>query len=403
LINFTVSTFENHRQFIRSQRGAPLLTLENFIYRCERVRKTRSYWLCIRYKSSKCNGRVICQGNTVIKRTSHCHPDDQRRISSSIIEQTNLAAINLNDWYKLTLVQNKQQGLYYKIELELTATSSFFPGHIKTTISTTIPLSPSHQNVFYRGDLGDQLNPDAVQYIRSRRGHPLLVYRGYKFRRNGGCKDKGYWRCASFSKCPGRVTTVKFLLRVKNFDDLLRPITPENFNEITYTRSQRGHPFLIYRGYRYRRNGGIKNRIYWRCATEAKCPGRLTIVAGAIVKSTGHNHGPPPERFPGLDFIFSQRGHPLLVVDSYLYRKNRSNYWRCIRCTKFKCRSRLIVKPGSEPIKIEEHSHGPETEKISWGRTVMENVRAQTAGQKDMVFRMRQPHCKVDYVKRQKK
>lgn len=80
--------------------------------------------------------------------------------------------------------------------------------------------------------------------------------------------------------------------------------------------------------------------------------------------------------------------------------KQHSHFYSC---TKFKCRSRLIVKPGSEPIKIEEHSHGPETEKISWGRTVMENVRAQTAGQKDMVFRMRQPHCKVDYVKKQKK
>uniref|UniRef100_A0A1Q3EZZ7 Putative modifier of mdg4 n=1 Tax=Culex tarsalis TaxID=7177 RepID=A0A1Q3EZZ7_CULTA len=109
-----VITLENYRQFIRSQRGAPLLTLDNFIYRCERVRKTRSYWLCIRYKSAKCNGRVICQGNTVIKRTAHCHPDDQRRIGSSIIEHTDLAGIDLHEWYKLTLVQNKQQGLVAK-------------------------------------------------------------------------------------------------------------------------------------------------------------------------------------------------------------------------------------------------------------------------------------------------
>ncbi|XP_021693995.1 modifier of mdg4 isoform X36 [Aedes aegypti] len=98
----------------------------------------------------------------------------------------------------------------------------------------------------------------------------------------------------------------------------------------------------------------------------------------------------------GLDFIFSQRGHPLLVVDNFLYRKNRGHYWRCIRCTKFKCRSRLIVKPGQKPTRIEDHSHGPETEKISWGRTVMENVKLQEQG--DIVFRMRQPHCKVDYV-----
>ncbi|KXJ74340.1 hypothetical protein RP20_CCG013902 [Aedes albopictus] len=78
-----------------------------------------------------------------------------------------------------------------------------------TTSSTTLVESQSGvQSVYYRNDLRDQLYPEAVQYIRSRRGHPLLVFRGYKFRRNGGCKEKGYWRCASFCKCPGRVTTV---------------------------------------------------------------------------------------------------------------------------------------------------------------------------------------------------
>ncbi|XP_055595644.1 modifier of mdg4-like isoform X23 [Uranotaenia lowii] len=105
--------FNEYRTFIRSQRGAPLLTLGNFIYRCERVRKTRSYWLCIRYKSSKCNGRVICQGNTIIKNTSHCHANDERRISTSILEQTDLNEIDLDEWCKQTMVHNKE-GLLVK-------------------------------------------------------------------------------------------------------------------------------------------------------------------------------------------------------------------------------------------------------------------------------------------------
>ncbi|XP_055594811.1 modifier of mdg4-like isoform X23 [Uranotaenia lowii] len=105
--------FNEYRTFIRSQRGAPLLALGNFIYRCERVRKTRSYWLCIRYKSSKCNGRVICQGNTVIKNTTHCHANDERRISTSILEQTDLNEIDLDEWCKQTMVHNKE-GLLVK-------------------------------------------------------------------------------------------------------------------------------------------------------------------------------------------------------------------------------------------------------------------------------------------------
>lgn len=77
----------------------------------------------------------------------------------------------------------------------------------------------------------------------------------------------------------------------------------------------------------------------------------------------------------GLDFIYSQRGRPLIVVDNYLFRKNRGNYWRCIRCTKHKCKSRLILRDGNErPLIIESHTHGPEKEKIEWGRKVKSTV-----------------------------
>ncbi|XP_055594731.1 modifier of mdg4-like isoform X14 [Uranotaenia lowii] len=103
------------------------------------------------------------------------------------------------------------------------------------------------------------------------------------------------------------------------------------------------------------------------------------------------------QEFGNVEYIYSQRGHPLLVVDNYLYRKNRGNYWRCIRCTKYKCRSRLITKPGQHPIRIENHTHGPESQKINWGRTVLESVKAQSMVEENhVIIRMRQPHCKVD-------
>lgn len=79
-----------------------------------------------------------------------------------------------------------------------------------------------------------------------------------------------------------------------------------------------------------------------------------------------------------MDFIYSQRGRPLIVVDGYLYRKNRGAYWRCIRCTKFRCKSRLILRPDRDPVCIEKHSHGPEKEKIEWGRKVRSSVSYET-------------------------
>lgn len=69
-----------------------------------------------------------------------------------------------------------------------------------------------------------------------------------------------------------------------------------------------------------------------------------------------------------LEFIFSQRKRPLLIINDYLYRKNRNNYWRCIRCTSAKCRSSLILNDFNEvTICIGDHTHPPEKKKISEG------------------------------------
>lgn len=77
--------------FVRSQRGAPLLTMQGFIYRCERNVGDRSYWLCIRYKKVHCNGRLILQGNEIVKRRSHNHDPDWTRIDRSVVEYHSLS------------------------------------------------------------------------------------------------------------------------------------------------------------------------------------------------------------------------------------------------------------------------------------------------------------------------
>lgn len=87
--------------FIRSQRGAPLLSRMGFVYRCERNIGIRSYWLCIRYKNFKCGGRIICNGNDVTKETSHNHHEDWQRIQKSQVEYKSLAnAQELDDFVK---------------------------------------------------------------------------------------------------------------------------------------------------------------------------------------------------------------------------------------------------------------------------------------------------------------
>ncbi|XP_040156879.1 modifier of mdg4-like isoform X8 [Anopheles arabiensis] len=86
--------------FIRSQRGLPLLVKNKFIYRCERTRNHRSYWLCTRYKTHKCTGRIICQNNTVLKETEHCHMDDSRRLHHSELKLVDMSQIDIECWVK---------------------------------------------------------------------------------------------------------------------------------------------------------------------------------------------------------------------------------------------------------------------------------------------------------------
>lgn len=85
-----VGDMKGFLSFIRSQRGAPLLTQHGFVYRCERHSGERSYWLCIRYKNLHCGGRLICQGNDVVKFTDHNHGQDWTRIDRTVIEYKSL-------------------------------------------------------------------------------------------------------------------------------------------------------------------------------------------------------------------------------------------------------------------------------------------------------------------------
>lgn len=57
-----------------------------------------------------------------------------------------------------------------------------------------------------------------------------------------------------------------------------------------------------------------------------------------------------------------------MLFKRYLYRLNRGVYWRCIRCTKYQCKSKLILRQNQDPLCVGEHSHGPEDEKIDRGK-----------------------------------
>lgn len=86
--------------FLPSQRGAPLLIHSNYLYRCERKINNRLYWLCVNYKKSKCNARVILEGNILCKSTEHNHRADNRTNDVSKIRSKNLDDDDIDEWLK---------------------------------------------------------------------------------------------------------------------------------------------------------------------------------------------------------------------------------------------------------------------------------------------------------------
>ncbi|XP_055695336.1 modifier of mdg4-like isoform X15 [Lutzomyia longipalpis] len=72
--------------FLRSQRNAALLTRNNFVYRCERFQRRKSYWLCLNYKTDHCNARLIFDGDLIVKETIHNHVPDFSRFKKAVYE-----------------------------------------------------------------------------------------------------------------------------------------------------------------------------------------------------------------------------------------------------------------------------------------------------------------------------
>lgn len=99
-VAYQVETQKESWPFIRSQRGAPLLIHTNFLYRCERKVNKRFYWLCLGYKKSKCTARIILDGNTICKITSHNHEADPRAIEIKKIEHKNLEDYDIDEWMR---------------------------------------------------------------------------------------------------------------------------------------------------------------------------------------------------------------------------------------------------------------------------------------------------------------
>ncbi|KAI9584964.1 hypothetical protein GQX74_006859 [Glossina fuscipes] len=129
-----------------------------------------------------------------------------------------------------------------------------------------------------------------------------------------------------------------------------------------YIYSRRGRPEIVLNNYLYRKN----REKYWRCLrfSQHKCRASLIIDANQVRVFRNHNH---EDETSNVEFIYSQRGYPLMAYRNYLYCRNRLRSWRCVHFTQGKCKAHLLYFSDNYVQVIGIHSHKDDSRRIEQG------------------------------------
>ncbi|KAJ8874962.1 hypothetical protein PR048_022852 [Dryococelus australis] len=152
-----------------------------------------------------------------------------------------------------------------------------------------------------------------LEFVRSERGKPFLVYNNSMFRLEHWNDEVKNWGCIDSRKtrCRARIQTIGSQLIVKN--------SHHNHND------------------------------------------KLTLM---------HFNTTSVDSFfsPGLQFVNSQKGKQLLIYDNHLFYTERSygsrKSWVCVDTKKFKCRARIQTEGSLIIVKNPYHTHTDHTQKL---------------------------------------
>ena len=83
-----------------------------------------------------------------------------------------------------------------------------------------------------------------------------------------------------------------------------------------------------------------------------------------------------------LEFVKSNKGRDLLLVDGYTFRYEKTikekSHWKCTDYDKFKCRARCHTE-GKDIVKVSVHNHVPDAAKVEIRKTIEKmKVQAKT-------------------------
>ncbi|CAH2085754.1 unnamed protein product [Euphydryas editha] len=127
-------------------------------------------------------------------------------------------------------------------------------------------------------------------------------------------------------------------------------------------KSQRGKDLLLVEGYTYARNGHYR----WVCSTHhpyCKAKLKLNMEGHVDLKYYYNNHIHEPKKIfhsnvVPYEFVQSQRGKPLLLINGYTFSQSSATQWICsLRLSD--CKARLKYHNGVVTELYNEHTHYP--------------------------------------------
>ncbi|KAL1402711.1 hypothetical protein pipiens_005971 [Culex pipiens pipiens] len=144
--------------------------------------------------------------------------------------------------------------------------------------------------------------------------------------------------------------------------------------QISSVVGQRGKTKLLIEGHTYIVNKKSNGRLYWGCskAVTFRCRARLITDAVNIYdvnfKNLNHNHKPGKKaRLSGVlnlhewTFTPGQRGKPKLVIENNSFFRTKGDahrsYWSCSAYKSKKCKCKLVTHRNSYTIKYTHRSH----------------------------------------------
>uniref|UniRef100_A0A2H1VQT2 SFRICE_011210 n=1 Tax=Spodoptera frugiperda TaxID=7108 RepID=A0A2H1VQT2_SPOFR len=209
------------------------------------------------------------------------------------------------------------------------------------------------------------------EFVKSQMGKQLILIGGYTFAK---LRPGPVWVCSTRKNgCKAKLIlgTDQKILHLFNKHahyPRYRVINGKNYQYEMVT-SQRGKSLILFQGYTFSRVTNLR----WSCSTHyPACKAILRLTKDKTVRDfTSHNH--PSRKYiitnTGkhsleiyYEWVLSQKGKKMIMVDGYTYSKKSQNGWVCSTRNAF-CRARLRLNAEGLIIYIDDkHSHAPKNQ-----------------------------------------